>query len=188
MKKILTASIFILLAAAGCNKAAQNNNTNTSNNTSNSNASDLSQSYINNSDKYSLNFPSGYEIRSFNDYGTDIPATSTSSSIAVRKVSDPNNDFFFGVSEDSTITKLTLDAVKSEISKNHSDPSNYTVSSTTISGIQAYKVVYTGSDKGVISDFYYVQQQNQGARVLTLTIEKNNSIAQQIFNSFKFNQ
>lgn len=177
MKKIILSLFLVSFAAIGCTKVVQNSQSTPTNT--------QPQSYINNTDKYSFDFPGNYELRSFDDFGTDVAASTTSTSIGVRKTADPSNNFVFLVREDSNISKLSESAVKEQVAKNP-NPSDYTVTSVLISGTQAYKVTYTGSDKGVVSDFYYIQNPNQqGAKVLDLTVVKNDSTAQQVLNTFK---
>jgi len=124
-----------MIVATGCNRPSDF-------------ASGTLQSYVNTKYGYSLDFPREHEIRGVNEFGTDVPVTSDTENIELRPRGD--DDILLAVQARTDVKMWTPEIVKHEFSE------PFTVVAVEVDDLAALKATYDGSDRSVVSDFYFL--------------------------------
>ncbi len=139
---------------------------------------ELSNSYSNARHQYTFEYPEEYEVRGFSEAGGDIEVSQDSVAVGVREIG--STEFIFGVSE-ANMSDITESSIESTFTT--TSPEDITVTTTELDGRTASKAVIKGDD--VVTDFYYVQN---GDKVLSVTVAKNNDNSRAIFESLTWTE
>ncbi|MDD3006466.1 MAG: hypothetical protein PHX30_02695 [Candidatus Pacebacteria bacterium] len=136
------------------------------------------KTYKNTKYEYSLDYPNNSKL-----LARDENLNNTTINPAVAEIIISNDESGFIFSATSKNIQFTTDEIKSSFPE--TDPSNITLTPTTIAGNPAYQVKYDTASDG-ISDLYFVK--NPSGVVLRLMIARNDSAAQKILSSFAFEE
>lgn len=136
--------------------------------------------YQNENLNYTFSYPSNYLVYKISD-GKEVIAGNSDHNVAVKK--DEKQSYIFSVSNIGT-NKLDVNSIKSQFEGSTSG-ADLSILPVTIAGQPGYKLEFSKEDPYRVSSFYYVQNPKNN-QTLEITVLIDDSVASEIFSSFKF--
>lgn len=190
-KIVLPSILAVVLLASGCSNAQHTNNPVSSGATSPTKTTSpssipsiaLNQIYTNTKYSYSFKYPEDYQLGTF-DEEASLPTAVSNDSGQVYVFKKKSADYIVTISADvHFFPSFSVQGIENDLG---TMTKNTIITPTEIFGLKGYKLTSNGNDKSIKSDSYFIQ--NKSGIIFMLIIFKDNPIAQQIFNSFKFTQ